>query len=74
MNELAYFMPWAGNIFLMMRFDCGARVTGHGHGTTKHGKRMPEGQFTECLRRAPPDKHRLAPPVSACGLPNKQCI
>jgi hypothetical protein len=59
-------------MFLMMRcFDFGAYVTGHGHGTTKHGKRMPEGQLTECLRWASTDKHPLASPVSAFGFPKE---
>lgn len=34
MNELAYFMFWAGILFLMMRFGCGAHVMGHGRGKT----------------------------------------
>lgn len=54
MNELVYFMLWAGIIFLMMRFGCGAHVMGHGHGKTKHGKGPPEGQSTESLRWTPP--------------------
>jgi YHS domain-containing protein len=31
MNALLYFALWAGLIFLMMRFGCGAHVMGHGH-------------------------------------------
>jgi YHS domain-containing protein len=31
MNALLYFALWAGFIFLMMRFGCGAHVMGHGH-------------------------------------------
>lgn len=31
MSALLYFALWAGFIFLMMRFGCGAHVTGHGH-------------------------------------------
>lgn len=33
METLLYFVFWAGLIFLMMRFGCGAHVMGHGqHG------------------------------------------
>ena|SRR5579863_1046281 len=31
MSALLYFALWAGFIFLMMRFGCGAHVMGHGH-------------------------------------------
>lgn len=31
MNAFLYFALWAGVIFLMMRFGCGAHVMGHGH-------------------------------------------
>jgi YHS domain-containing protein len=54
MNELAYFMLWAGIIFLMMRFGCGAHVMGHGHGKAKHGEGAPKGQATDGLRWIPP--------------------
>ncbi len=37
MNALLYFLLWAGLIFLMMRFGCGAHVMGHGHGNAKRG-------------------------------------
>jgi YHS domain-containing protein len=37
MSALLYFALWAGLIFLMMRFGCGAHVMGHGHGD--HGRR-----------------------------------
>ncbi len=56
MNELVYFMLWAGIIFLMMRFGCGAHVMGHGRGKAKHGEGAPpEGQGTEGLRWTPPN-------------------
>ncbi len=32
MEALLYFAVWAGFIFLMMRFGCGAHIMGHGHG------------------------------------------
>ncbi len=34
MESLLYFGIWAGLIFLMMRYGCGAHVMGHGHGQT----------------------------------------
>ncbi|MDA8093282.1 MAG: YHS domain-containing protein [Betaproteobacteria bacterium] len=34
MSALLYFALWAGLIFVMMRFGCGAHVMGHGH--TEH--------------------------------------
>lgn len=38
METLLYFAIWAAVIFLMMRFGCGAHVTGHGHGNKRaHG-------------------------------------
>lgn len=35
MSALLYFALWAGFIFLMMRFGCGAHVMGHGQ--SDHG-------------------------------------
>ena len=32
MEALLYFALWAGLIFLMMRFGCGAHIMGHGNG------------------------------------------
>lgn len=63
MNELVYFMLWAGIIFLMMRFGCGAHMMGHGRGKAKHGEDGPEKQTTEKLRWTPPD-HDVDP---VCG-------
>lgn len=54
MNELVYFMLWAGIIFLMMRFGCGAHVMGHGRSKAKHGEGAPEEQTIENLRWTPP--------------------
>lgn len=54
MNELVYFMFWAGIIFLMMRFGCGAHMMGHGQGKAKHGEEVPEEQATENLRWTTP--------------------
>jgi len=41
MSELVYFMLWAGIIFLMIRFGCGAHEMGHSRGKTKHGEGHP---------------------------------
>lgn len=54
MNELVYFMLWAGIIFLMMRFGCGAHMMGHGRGKAKHGEGESEEQTAEKLRWTPP--------------------
>ncbi len=37
MEMLLNFALWAGIIFLMMRFGCGAHMMGHGHGNS-HGQ------------------------------------
>jgi YHS domain-containing protein len=54
MEALLYFAFWAGLIYLMMRFGCGAHVMGHGHGhrgaVDKDAPRNPEG-----LRWTPPE-------------------
>lgn len=64
MQTLLYFLLWAGFIFLMMRFGCGAHVTGHGH---RHGGSKP-GSGTDLpdtnARRTQPEKAR--DPV--CGM------
>ena len=31
LQNILYFAIWAGFIFLMMRYGCGAHVMGHGH-------------------------------------------
>lgn len=52
MDALLYFLFWAGLIFLMMRFGCGAHVMGHGGGR-KAGKGADGGGDAE-LRWIPP--------------------
>ena len=52
METLLYFLVWAGLIFLMMRFGCGAHVMGHGHG--QHGGRHTSGD-RDRLRWVPPE-------------------
>jgi len=57
MSTTVYFLIWAAAIFLMMRFGCGAHVTGHGRGKNKHGAnngKMSVGR--ETLSWIPPDK------------------
>lgn len=54
MEALIYFALWAGLIFLMMRFGCGAHVMGHRHG--QHGdpdKGTP--QRSDEIRWVPPE-------------------
>lgn len=46
MNSLLYFALWAGLIFVMMRFGCGAHIMGHGghrhrHRDSAHGQIPP---------------------------------
>ena len=54
METLLYFALWAGLIFLMMRFGCGAHVMGHGHDQHDgHGKDTPSDR--ERLRWVPPE-------------------
>jgi YHS domain-containing protein len=47
METLLWFALWAGLIFLMMRFGCGAQVMGHGHGQ-HDGKDTPSGRERLC--------------------------
>ena len=42
LQNILYFAIWAGFIFLMMRYGCGAHIMGHGHhhgatGSGDHG-------------------------------------
>ncbi|WP_119419735.1 YHS domain-containing protein [Desertibaculum subflavum] len=54
MEALLYFALWAGLIFLMMRFGCGAHVMGHGRG--RHGSHESGGaRDAETLHWVPPD-------------------
>jgi YHS domain-containing protein len=53
-SALLYFALWAGLIFLMMRFGCGAHVMGHGHAEHKdHGG--PSGDEGNKAQRTPPE-------------------
>ncbi len=48
MDTLLYFALWAGIIFVMMRFGCGAHLMGHGRGhgpnQAHHGNARPDGE------------------------------
>ena len=61
LQNVLYFLVWAGLFFVMMRFGCGAHVMGHGHhhGGTSSDARGPGSD----PRSAPPD--RVVDPV--CG-------
>jgi YHS domain-containing protein len=61
MSALLYFGLWAGLIFLMMRFGCGAHVMGHGQ---HHGDRSDNKAGTGGAKWVPPDKN--VDPV--CGM------
>jgi|GEM_PF-128866 len=56
MEALLYFALWAGLIFLMMRFGCGAHVMGRGHGHEKAGANEPEAVDRSSVRWVPPAK------------------
>jgi len=62
MEALIYFLLWAGVIFLMMRFGCGAHVMGHGHGQHEQRGARPEAGRSD-MRWVPPETD--ADPV--CG-------
>lgn len=53
MEALFYFAVWAGVIFLMMRFGCGAHIMGHGKGQAENKSRQAGGPK---LRWVPPTK------------------
>ena len=54
MEALLYFILWAGLIFLMMRFGCGAHVTGHRRG---RGERVGSGSAgDDAVRWVPPSR------------------
>ena len=54
MEALLYFALWAGVIFLMMRFGCGAHVMGHGHGRKSQSE--PGNVDNAALRWVPPKR------------------
>jgi YHS domain-containing protein len=57
LQNVLYYLVWAGLFFVMMRFGCGAHVMGHGH---HHGGTGPGND----PRWAPPDQ--ATDPV--CGM------
>lgn len=54
LQNVLYFLVWAGLFFVMMRFGCGAHVMGHGH---HHGGSDPGDDHGpgSSPRWAPPD-------------------
>jgi len=62
MQTLLYFLLWAGVIFFMMRFGCGAHVMGHGHGGS-HSQKDGSSSGGD-VRWTPPEKD--VDPV--CGM------
>jgi YHS domain-containing protein len=55
MEALLYFAIWAGIIFLMMRFGCGAHIMGHGHGNGMAQSKSGQAGNPE-VRWVPPKK------------------
>ncbi len=55
METLLYIAFWAGLIFLMTRFGCGAHVPGHGHGHHRAATSDDEARDSEALRWVPPE-------------------
>ncbi|MBU4529314.1 MAG: YHS domain-containing protein [Hoeflea sp.] len=51
METILYFLFWAGLIFIMMRFGCGAHVMGHGNPATTRDR--PSGSKTDVRWTAP---------------------
>ena len=54
MESLLFFIFWAALIFLMMRFGCGAHVTGHGGSSSKSDGPAASSE-SEKLRWVPPE-------------------
>jgi YHS domain-containing protein len=55
MEALFYFVVWAGLIFLMMRFGCGAHIMGRGHGQGQTRNKLVKSDNPE-LHWVPPTK------------------
>jgi YHS domain-containing protein len=61
LQNILYFAIWAGFIFLMMRYGCGAHIMGHGHHQDARGS---DDYGSGNVRWIPPD--RAVDPV--CGM------
>lgn len=61
LENVLYFLLWAGLFFAMMRFGCGSHIMGHGH---LHGATGPDNQRNGGNLGAPPDQ--AVDPV--CGM------
>jgi YHS domain-containing protein len=60
-QDILYYVFWAGLIFVIMRFGCGAHIMGHGH---HHGAAEPDHSPRTSVPPVPSD--RVTDPV--CGL------
>jgi YHS domain-containing protein len=60
-QDILYYVFWAGLFFVMMRFGCGAHIMGHGH---HHGASEPDHSPRTSVPSVPPD--RVTDPV--CGM------
>ena len=61
LQNILYFVIWAGFIFLIMRYGCGAHIMGHGH---HHGGTSSDDHADSNMRWVPPA--RAVDPV--CGM------
>ena len=61
-QDVLYYLVWAGLFFLMMRYGCGAHIMGHRH---HHGSQLPTKTPPANVLLHSPD--RATDPV--CGMP-----
>ena len=61
LENVLYFLVFAGLFFVMMRFGCGAHIMGHAH---HHGETRPDDHGDDDLRWVPPGQ--AVDPV--CGM------
>ena len=61
LQDVLYYLAWAGLFFVMMRYGCGSHVMGHGH----H-----RGAFTPHQTPGPPDRKSLQETAidPVCGM------
>ncbi len=60
-QDILYYVFWAGLFFVMMRFGCGAHIMGHGH---HHAAAVPDPAPETGVK--PPVPERVTDPV--CGM------
>jgi YHS domain-containing protein len=61
-QDILYYVFWAGLFFVMMRFGCGAHIMGHGH--HHHAAAVPDPAPGTGVK--PPVPERVTDP--ACGM------